>query len=75
MKRHVIPVAITALASRARLVTLATDWSPPERRAGQDLLEKLALAEPGVHLSEIGDRLGRPMGDIPTPARCVPGER
>lgn len=34
-----------------------------ECRTGEELLGKLALAKPGVHLSEIRGRLGRPMAE------------
>ena len=63
MKRHVVTVAIVVLASYAFLVTLAAGWLTFERRSREELLQALALATPGVHISEVCRQIGQPMGE------------
>ncbi len=35
-----------------------------ELRSSNELLCKLALAKPGIHISEISEQLGTPMGEL-----------
>jgi hypothetical protein len=63
MRRRVAIVTIVGLASYACLATLAAGWLSLERRSREELLQALALAKPSVHISEIRNRIGRPMGE------------
>ena len=61
MRRYAVVVVIVGLACYASLATVAAGWLNLERRSREELLQKLALVRPGVHILEIGGQLGQPM--------------
>jgi hypothetical protein len=63
MRRCFVHAVIVVLASYACLATLAAGWLNLERRSREELLQTLALAKPGVQVSEIRSRIGKPMGE------------
>jgi len=59
-RRWIIAFSVTVfLLTCAAYVAVGVLWL--EARSSKELLGKLALARPGVHLSEISDRLGPQM--------------
>lgn len=63
MRRRIVNAAIVVLVLYGCLATLAAGWLNLERRSREELLQTLALAKPGVHVSEIRGRIGQPMGE------------
>lgn len=63
MKKHLATVVIIVLAVYACFATLAAGLFRLENRSREELLEKLALAKPGVPISAISKQLGPPMGE------------
>ncbi len=67
MNKKSTTAVVVVLASYACLVTLWAGVRSLERRSQEELLQKLAMARPGVRLSEIRARLGPPMGEYTNP--------
>ncbi len=67
MNKKTTAIMIVALALYACLATFWAGVRSLERRSQEELLEKLALATPGVRLREVRGQLGRPMGEWTNP--------
>ena len=63
MSKRTTAVVIVALVFYTGITTFGVGWLSWERRAQEKLLEKLALAKPGIRLSDVRGQLGRPMGE------------
>jgi len=63
MRRGIVTAAIVVLAAYACLATMAAGWLNLERRSREELLQAIASARPGAHVSEIRNRIGQPMGE------------
>lgn len=57
-KSTIITISVPILASIACFAILVVGWSMIELRSSNELLCKLALAKPGIHISEISEQLG-----------------
>jgi len=64
MKKSIIIISTVVLALYACLVTAVAGWSILERCSSNRLLHKLALAKPGIHISEVREQLGTPMREF-----------
>ncbi len=64
MKKSTIIISAVVLVLYACLVTAVAGWLMLERSASNRLLRKLALAKPGIHISELREQIGRPMGEF-----------
>jgi hypothetical protein len=62
MKKSIIIISEVVLVLYACLVTVVAGWFVLESSSSNELLRKLALAKPGIHISEISEQIGRPMG-------------
>lgn len=59
--KKISPVVLVLYAC---LITVAAGLLMLERSSGNELLRKLALVKPGMHISELRDQIGRPMGEF-----------
>lgn len=64
MKKSIIINSAVVLVLYACLVTVVAGWLMLERSASNRLLRKLAMAKPGIHISEIREQIGSPMGEF-----------
>lgn len=75
MSKKAATVAIVVLAAYACLITLWAGVQGLEARAADILLQNLALARPGIRLSEIRARLGTPYGEFTKMEDVISGGR
>ena len=64
MRKSIVFISAVVLVLYAFLVTVVAGWLMLERCSSNKLLQKLSLAKPGAHLSEIREQIGRPMGEF-----------
>jgi len=61
MNKHKSNTVTVVLVLLLCVVSAAAGWSQLELRASNQLLQKLALAKPGIRVSEIAEQLGPQM--------------
>jgi len=64
MNEHKLITAVVVLGVLLCLVSAAAGFWLLELRASNRLLDKLALAKPGIRVSQIAERLGLPMREF-----------